>query len=127
MSILVVFLVGTYLYILIFDAKFMKVDKNNINKLSSFLSVNEIYFKNKTIKSLVYRSLFPEGYSINFKYLNSNGKIEYDEIITAVGNPKLDKFLEDNAKKIINPRILMGMIICFSVIIILGIIKFFQL
>ena len=99
------------MYILIFDAKFMKIDKNNINKLSSFLSVNESYFKNKTIKSLVYLSFFPEGYSINFKYLNSNGKIEYDKTTSAVGNPKLDKFLEDNAKKIINPRILMGMII----------------
>jgi len=127
MSLLVFFLIGLYLYILFFDVKFMKVDKNNINKISSFLPVKESYFENKTIKSLVYIYHFPEGYSIKFKYLNSNGKMEYNTITSAIGNVELEKYLRDNAKEIINLKILKGIIIIFSTIIILGIIKFFQL
>jgi len=127
MSLLVFFLIGLYLYILFFDVKFMKVDKNNINKISSFLPVKESYFENKTIKSLVYIYHFPEGYSIKFKYLNSNGKMEYNTITSAIGNVELEKYLKDNAKEIINLKILKGIIIIFSTIIILGIIKFFQL
>jgi len=89
--------------------------------------VKESYFENKTIKSLVYIYHFPEGYSIKFKYLNSNGKMEYNTITSAIGNVELEKYLKDNAKEIINLKILKGIIIIFSTIIILGIIKFFQL
>ena len=105
----------------------MKVNKNNINKISSFLSVNECYFENKNIKSLTYISHFPEGYSIKFKYLNSSGKIKYNTLTSTIGNSELSKYIENNAKKIINPKILIFIIVFFNLIIILGIIKFFQL
>lgn len=127
MIILIFFLIGTYLCILLYDIRFMTVNTNNINKLKSFLSVSEVYFKDKTIKSLVYFSHFPEGYSIKFKYLNSIGKVEYDTIMSAVGNIELNKYIEDNGKHIVNLKILKGIILIFSIIIILGIIKFFKL